>query len=801
MKMRSVRLALLLIVAFAMANLSWPASKSLNSPYKFVEVQDKAGVHFQFRNSATPNKYLIETMGGGVAIFDYDNDGWPDIFFVNGARLNNPQSDSEPLDKSAPEYWNRLFRNNHDGTFQDVTEKAGVQGRGYGMGVAVGDYDNDGFPDLIVTNYGGCILYHNNGDGTFTDVTARSGIKADGWNMSAGFLDYDNDGRLDLFVTRYLEWNFSIGGKKCGVNVTGGRAYCHPNEFRAISNYLFHNNGDGTFTDVSDRSGIAASKGYGLGSAFGDYNNDGLMDIYVANDAFPQFLFKNNGNGTFSEVAAFAGVGYTEDGSTFSGMGTDFVDLDNDGWPDIVTTALPYEYFALFHNSGDGTFGYTSVTTNLAEISRPYGGWGIHVFDCDNDGTNELFVATSHVMDNIGVTQPHLHYLEKPLLLKYAANRFTDISAEAGEAFQHPWAARGAAFGDLFNDGRIDMVISDYAGPAHLLRNESGISNHWIELTLQGTKSNRDGIGARVKLVSGAGKVQHRSVSTAGSYASANDRRVAFGLGGETTIREIDIRWPSGIEQRINDPKPGHILPVVEAGEAISPPRANSSVPHIPFSSPASARGLCSSFKTVSFAAAPPVQNEYQNGLALLRQGRLNEAVEHLEAAVRLNPDSVDAHYAFGVALSRMGRDHLPAALDQFLEVLRLKPDNVDARVDLSSVLALEGDSAAAASQLEQAIRIAPANTDLYILLGKAQLDSNEFSWATQSFQKALELNSRLAAAHYGLGLTAAKQRDSARAIQEFQKAIELNPSDAFSTWNWGGFTFRQAIWTRPPWI
>jgi enediyne biosynthesis protein E4 len=770
----------LLFVAIARG----PATRSVSKPApvstKFVESEEAAGLHFRFRNSPTPNKYLIETMGGGVAVFDYDKDGWPDVFFVNGAALKNPQPDNQPPDKSAPEYWNRLFRNNRDGTFTDVTEKAGVKGTGYGMGVAVGDYNNDGFPNLFVTSFGGSILYHNNGDGTFSDVTARSGIRTEGWTMSAGFLDYDNDGFLDLFVTRYLEWNFSMGAKVCGPNIPGGRAYCHPKEFKPVSNYLFHNNRNGTFTDVSETSHIASSRGYGLGVSFGDYNNDGWCDIYVANDAFPQFLFKNNGDGTFTETAALAGVAYTEDGSAFSGMGTDFVDLDNDGYPDILTTALPYEYFALFHNNRDGTFDYASVTSSLAEISRPYGGWGIHAFDADNDGSHEVFVATSHVMDNIEITQPNLHYLETPLLLKYAGGKFADISPEAGESFRHPWAARGAAFGDLNNDGSVDIVISDYAGPAHLLLNKRENQHHWIELDLQGTRSNRDAIGARVKLTSASGRVQYGTVSTAGSYASANDRRLCFGLGEEQAVRQISIRWPSGTEQAVENPQPDQILRILEPSSgAGAVPRATAAINQAALRGPVNI--AVSSYRAPQLAAETSPETYYQSGLALLRQGRIKEAAEAFRGAVRLKPEFVNAHYALGVALSRMGREQLAAALDQFLEVLRLKPDHVDARVDLSSILALEGDSPAAAAQLEQAIHIAPSNADLYVLLGKAQLDSTEYSKAINSFRKASELSPGLSAAHYGLGLTSIKQHDSTAATQEFRKALDLNPGDPFS--------------------
>ena len=774
--------SLLLVCAAVLAPTVKNPLRPPPSNARFVEARDRAGLHFQFRNSPTPNKYLIETMGGGVALLDYDGDGWLDVFLVNGAALGNPQPDAQLPDKSDPAYWNRLFRNNRDGTFADVTEKAGVKGKGYGMGAAVGDYDNDGFPDLFVTNYGGCILYHNNGDGTFTDVTAQSGIKTEGWTMSAGFLDYDNDGYLDLFVTRYLEWNFARGALICGPNVPGGRAYCHPNEFKAVSNYLFHNNRDGTFTDVSEASRIKASPGYGLGVSFGDFNNDGFMDIYVANDAFPQFLFKNNGNGTFTEQAAIAGVGYTEDGNTFSGMGTDFADLDNDGFPDILTTALPYEYFALFHNNGDGTFGYASVTSNLAEISRPFGGWGIHVFDFDNDGNNEVFVATSHVMDNIEITQPHLHYLERPLLLKFQGGKFEDISSQSGEIFSQLCAARGAAFGDLDNNGRIDVVVSDYKEPAHLLRNEGGNRNHWIELDLEGTKSNRDAIGARVRLTAASGRVQYRTVSTAGSYASANDRRVAFGIGAEDAIREIHIRWPSGIEQTIDNPRPDQILHIKEDGNSPRSPAARNAVGagRVQVEAreePAIRRAVT----PIRLVEAQSADREYERGVALLRQNKTPEAIEALAEAVALRPDFVDARYALGVAYSTRGGGYLPAAIDQFVEVLRLKPGHVDARVDLSSILAREGDSYAAAQQMEAAIRYAPQNADLYVLLGKAHYDSHRYAEALEDFGKALDLDRLMWAAHYGMGLVLAGQKQRPEAAAHFQKALSLHPTDPFS--------------------
>lgn len=540
-----------------------PILAGVNEATMFVDVTAPSGVHFQNHNSATPDKYLIETMTGGVAIFDYDNDGWPDIFLVNGARLHSGQKDDEPLDKSDPAYWNRLYHNNRDGTFSDVTEKAGVRGRGYGMGAAVGDFDNDGFEDFLVTNYGSVILYHNNGNGTFTDVTAKAGLKTQGWMSSAGFVDYDNDGKLDLFICRYMVWDFSKN-IYCGSRAEGGRSYCHPDMFKPVSNYLFHNNGNGTFADVSEKSHIAASLGKGLGVAFADFNNDGHIDITVANDSMQQFLFMNNGDGTFTESAVTAGTGYTDEGKVFAGMGTVAADVDNDGKPDIVTTALSNETYAYFHNVGNGMFNYDTNVSRLGEITKLYGGWGMQVFDYNNDGYKDLFFADSHVMDNIQKIQPHLEYEQKLLLLKQANGKFVDVSAQSGKVFTEKWASRGAAFGDLDNDGDIDVVVATCGGPVHVLRNDGGNRNTWIGLDLHGTKSNRDGIGAEVKLTSESGKVQYGMVTTAGSYQSAQDRRLYFGIGQEKTIRNVEIRWPSGIKQTVKNPPVRKVVVVAE---------------------------------------------------------------------------------------------------------------------------------------------------------------------------------------------------------------------------------------------
>ena len=486
-------------VAILAPTLSSP-SQNGQAPVRYVDVTATSGLHFLHRNSATPSKFLIETMTGGVALFDYDNDGWLDVFFVNGAKLKENQTDTEPLEKPGPEFWNRLFRNNHDGTFTDVTAKAGLQGKGYGMGAATGDYDNDGDTDLFVTSYGSAVLYRNNGDGTFSDVTAESKLTAQGFLTSAGFLDYDHDG------TSTCSFAAICNGALLQTSIAATRARMAGPIAIRITSSRFRISCSATMATAllrtpRFRARSEKAPGKSLGLAFADFNNDGLIDINVANDSYQQFLFKNLGKGVFQEMGVIAGTGYTEDGKSFAGMGTDFADIDDDGFPDIVTTALSNESYAYFHNNGDESFTYATLVSSFGELTRLLAGWGMRIFDYDNDGAKDLFLANSHVMDNIEKTQPHLRYLQKPLLLKHNGKKFQDVSAASGEVFQKVWASRGASFGDLDNDGDIDIVVSNCNGPAYVIRNEGGNRNHWIGLELQGKKSNRDGIGARVKLV------------------------------------------------------------------------------------------------------------------------------------------------------------------------------------------------------------------------------------------------------------------------------------------------------------
>ena len=502
-------------------------------------------------------------MGGGVAMLDYNNDGLLDLFFVNGAALQDPMPKGAKPDKSDPAYWNRLYRNNGDGTFTDVTAQAGLRGEGYGMGVAVGDFDNDGWPDLYVTSLGRNNLYRNNRDGTFTDVTERAGVAGSGWSVSACFVDYDRDGWLDLIVTRYLDWDFDRN-IFCGEKRPGYRAYCHPNEFAPATHLVFHNNGDGTFSDVSKKCGIGAVPAKGLGIAIGDFDLDGWPDIVIANDSWPQQLFRNNRNGTFTESAVQAGMAFDEDGKTFAGMGVDFADYDNDGWPDVFVNALASQRYALFRNSKGKSFDYVSGDAGISRATVSHSGWGTALVDYDNDGWKDLLVAQGHVMDNIELTQPSAKYREPMLIMRNRKGTFEDVSASGGDVFRTAFAARGAAFGDLNNDGWIDVAVNCNDGPAVVLMNRGGNGNHWLLIQTIGARTNRDGIGAGIRLVSAAGDEQKAFVSAAGSYASSNDKRVHFGLGPSARIRLIEVTWPSGTVQRLENIEGDRVLTIRE---------------------------------------------------------------------------------------------------------------------------------------------------------------------------------------------------------------------------------------------
>jgi enediyne biosynthesis protein E4 len=542
-----------------------PLQKKATAPaatpqIRFENRQKQSGVGFVLANSTTADKPLIDSVLGGVALLDFDNDGYLDIFFSNGAKIPSLIKDNES-------FHNRLYRNNRDGTFTDVTQRAGVAGEGYSMGVAAADFDNDGWTDFYVTGYNRNILYHNNRNGTFTDVTERAGVGGSNssgkklWSVGAAWVDYDNDGRLDLFVTNYLDWSFS-NSRVCGN--PGKRLSCPPGYYQGQPNFLYHNNGDGTFTEVSASTGIAAHIGKGMSVAIADYDNDGFMDIFVSNDNERNFLFHNLQGRGFVEVGVETGVAFTEDGVPISGMGADFRDFNNDGRPDVVVTALEGEAFPLYINEGKGFFSASTYQSGLGFPSVRMSGWGVGAYDFNNDGLKDLFIANSHVSENVVLYGNHQYRQPNAVFLNQGKATFRDVSALAGPAMRTPAAHRGAAFGDLDNDGRVDAVISAIGSPAELVYNTSPPAGHWILIQTEGKRSNRDGIGTRIKLTSDSGLVQYNHVTTATGYASSSDRRVHFGLGSSTGIREIELRWPSGQVQVLRDVRADQILKVAE---------------------------------------------------------------------------------------------------------------------------------------------------------------------------------------------------------------------------------------------
>jgi len=538
---------------FSQNRAQTPGSRKaqLLDPIRYKNVAKTAGLDFTVENSPTPMKHLIETMAGGVAAFDYNGDGLTDIFFTNGALLPS-------LTKESPKYWNRLFRNEGRMRFTDATEEAGVKGEGYSMGAAAGDYDNDGHVDLFVAGVNRNILYHNLGNGRFEDVTEKAGIKSDKWAVAAGWFDYNNDGLLDLFVVNYAKWSIA-SNRFCGDASRNLRVYCHPMYFEGLTNTLYRNRGDGTFEDVSEKSGLAQYQGRGMSLAFADYDDDGFLDVYVTNDNQPNFLFHNRGDGTFEEVGVAAGAALLNAGNPVSSMGTDFRDYDNDGLPDIFVTDLNNEIFPLFHNLGGGMFEDATFPSRLSVLSAPRGGWSAGIFDLNNDGWKDLFSANSHADDNVEQFTAASYRQPNSIFANLADGTFWDVSKEVGQDFQVPRAHRGSAFADFDNDGKIDVVVSSLQDAAELWQNVSPTQNNWIILKLVGSKSNRDGIGARVCI----GK-QSNHMTTAVGYASSSHCGVHFGLGKNPKIDEIEIRWPSGTVQVLKNVQANRVLEVKE---------------------------------------------------------------------------------------------------------------------------------------------------------------------------------------------------------------------------------------------
>lgn len=542
-------------VALATEQRGWPAIGT--NPVSFLDVAAQVGITFHHDNAASSQKYLIETMGAGCGWIDYNQDGLLDLYLVNGA-ATGVYSPKQAL-RSA------LYRNNGDGTFTDVTLAAGVGAEGlFGMGVAVGDYDNDGFPDLLVLGYGRCILYHNNGNGTFTDVSAHAGVENTGrWASSAAWFDYDNDGKLDLVIANYVDWsperNFY-----CGDRGPGMRSYCHPDDFHGQPPTLYHNNGDGTFADVSKSSGIGLKGGNGLGVVTFDYDNDGWQDIFIANDHMPNFLFHNNRDGTFREVGYLAGVAVSADGQFEAGMGTDAADTTGNGRMDLIVAHLDMQLARMYQNQGDQTFEDATFRSKIAYSTYHISTFGTRLMDYDNDGTRDLFMANGHVLDNIERYHADTRYAEPKLMFRNTGRGiFENVSQQLGPDFQLRCVSRGAAIGDFDNDGDLDILVNNNGQRPQLLRNDGGNANHWLEILLIGTKSNRDGVGARVK-VSAGDLVLYDQRKGGMSYQSAQDPRLHFGLGPRSRIDAVEITWPSGIVTKLSNLKGDQIIAVKE---------------------------------------------------------------------------------------------------------------------------------------------------------------------------------------------------------------------------------------------
>ena len=509
----------------------------------YVDIIGRSGIQFRHENSPTPDKYLVETMGSGGAFIDYDGDGFLDIFLINGGWV--------PGTSKTRNLNHALYRNKHDGTFEDVTTKTRIEpNTAFGMGAAVADYDSDGKDDLFITNFNGPnVLYHNEGNGTFSNVTQKAGVGGDAqWSASASFLDYDNDGRLDLWITRYVDHSLTNNKVCVPYNDKNIRGYCTPQVYNGLSNLLYHNEGSGRFTDVSQQAGITAYLGKGLGVTVLDFNDDGYSDVYVANDSVTNFLFRNNKDGTFSEIALETGVALDENGHPQAGMGTFSGDIDGDGRQDIVVTNLDFEYLAVYRNLGRGIFEDASTRTGVQLASRAFVGFGVALLDFDNDGDLDLFAANGHILDNASQIREGAQYAQRKLLFENNRGLFKENAAGHGAALTKPQVSRGLAVGDYDNDGALDLLVTNCGGSPSLLHNEGASKNSWLTVKLVGTKSNSNGIGARIELAAGPTK-QIRDVTAGGSYLSSNDYRIHFGLGNWSDEVTITVRWPSGKTQ------------------------------------------------------------------------------------------------------------------------------------------------------------------------------------------------------------------------------------------------------------
>ena len=558
MKKRSsiIGISILLLIVIA-AGDALTLHANADTDIQFVDVTQEAGIHWKHVDGRGGQKYFMETLGSGAAFFDYDADGDSDLYFVNGAPLPGYIAEETPT--------NCFYQNNGDGTFTDITQKAQVGDTGYGHGCAVGDYNNDGRLDLYVTNYGTNRLYHNNGDGTFTDVAEAAGVTEPRWSTSCAFADYDSDGNLDLYVVNYIVFDITEN-PWCGLKEKGIRAYCEPDNFPAQSDTLYRNNGDGTFTDVTKSAGIYNTAGKGLGVVWGDYNNDGAPDIYIANDSTENLFYRNNGDGTFEEIGFMVGVALSEDGAAENGMGTTFGDWNNDGWFDLTVTNYAQQTNTLYHNDADGFFTDTTATTKTAQITYPYLGWATAFIDYDNDGYQDLFVANGHLHENLAELGQEGTYGQRNLLFRNNRDAtFTECSETLGADMRLEDVSRGATFADYDLDGDIDIVVTNSNATPRLLRNDGGNRKNWLQIQLIATNSSTDAIGTRIEVTTGE-LTQTREVRSGDGYLSQRDLTLHFGIGDYEHVDSIAVRWQNGVRQTIKGVAANQVLSIEENG-------------------------------------------------------------------------------------------------------------------------------------------------------------------------------------------------------------------------------------------